>query len=310
MTETRDVAVVGGGAAGLSAALVLSRARRTVTVVDAGEPRNAPAAHMHNYLGREGTPPGEFLAIGRKEAESYGARIVDARVTGIERTGADGPFRLLLDGGDELWARRIVLATGLTDELADIPGLREGWGDYVLHCPYCHGYEVRDRPIGVLGTGPHAVRLALMLKKWSADLVHFPNGQEVTGEDRLRLEARGVQVVEGGIRGLVADGTGLRGVELDSGTVVPREAVFAPSTMVPSGELLDDLGCARDGDGSAATDPMGRTSVPGVWAAGVVVDPMAQVIVAASMGSRAAFAIDHDLIEEEVEQAVSEYRRR
>ncbi|MDA2809084.1 NAD(P)/FAD-dependent oxidoreductase [Nocardiopsis sp. RSe5-2] len=309
MTETRDVAVVGGGAAGLSAALVLSRARRTVTVVDAGEPRNAPAAHMHNYLGRDGTPPGEFLAIGRKEAESYGARIVDARVTGIERNGADGAFRLLLDDGAELWARRIILATGLRDELADIPGLREGWGDYVLHCPYCHGYEVRDRPIGVLGTGPHAVRLALMLKKWSADLVYFPHGQEVTGEDRLRLEARGVQVVEGGIRGLVAGGAGLTGVELDSGAVVPREAVFAPSTMRPSGELLDGLGCARDADGSAATDPMGRTSVPGVWAAGVVVDPMAQVIAAAAMGSRAASAVDHDLIEEEVEQAVSEYRR-
>lgn len=310
MTETRDVAVVGGGAAGLSAALVLGRARRTVTVVDAGEPRNAPAAHMHNYLGRDGTPPAEFLAIGRKEAEGYGARVVDARVERIERDGRDGPFRLLLDDGDVLEARRVIIATGLKDELADIPGLREGWGDYVLHCPYCHGYEVRDRPIGVLGTGPHAARQALMLKKWSADLVFFPHEQEVADEDRLRLEARGVRVVEGRIRGLVAGGAGLTGVELDSGAVVPREAVFAPSTMVPSGELLDGLGCARDEDASASTDAMGRTGVPGVWAAGVVVDPMAQVIAAASMGSRAAFAIDHDLIEEEVEQAVSDYRGR
>ncbi|WP_017540899.1 NAD(P)/FAD-dependent oxidoreductase [Nocardiopsis halophila] len=308
MTEIKDAAVVGGGAAGLSAALVLARALRSVAVVDAGEPRNAPAAHMHNYLGREGIPPQEFLAIGRKEAEGYGAEVIDARAVRAERAG-DG-FRVLLDGGGAVEARRLVIATGLRDELPELPGLREGWGRYVLHCPYCHGYEVRDRPIGVLGTGPYATMQALMLKKWSSDLVYFTHGQELGADDRLRLEARGVRLVEGRVRGLKAVDGELQEVELDDGTAVPRTAVFAPPTMVPSGTLLDDLGCARDEDGSAATDPMGRTSVPGVWAAGVVADPMAQVIVAASMGSRAAFAIDHDLINAEIDQAVAAHGDR
>jgi thioredoxin reductase len=143
-----DVVVVGGGAAGLSAALVLLRARRTVVLVDAGAPRNAPAAHMHGFLSRDGMPPRDLLTVGRAEVASYGGRLIDDTVVGIEPG-----FQVRLANAAHLRARRILVATGLSDELPDIPGVRERWGRDLLHCPYCHGYEVRDQPLGVLGVG-------------------------------------------------------------------------------------------------------------------------------------------------------------
>ena len=163
-----DVAIVGGGAAGLSAALVLARSRRRVVVLDAGSPRNAPAAHMHNFLSRDGTPPAELLAVGRAEVLGYGAEIVSATVAGVEATPTG--FGVTLDGGSSVAARRLLIATGLTDELPPVPGVRERWGRDVLHCPYCHGYEVRDQALGVLGTGPRSVHQALLVRQLSPDV--------------------------------------------------------------------------------------------------------------------------------------------
>ena len=171
-----DVAIVGGGAAGLSAALVLSRARRLVAVVDAGEPRNAPAAHMQGFLGSDGMPPRELLAAGRREVSSYGGDLIDGRVTRIEpSTSEDGNplFEVVLDDGPPLRARRLIVTTGLRDELPDVPGVRERWGRDVLHCPYCHGHEVRDQPLGVLGGRPEAVAHAHLVRQWSDDVVFF-----------------------------------------------------------------------------------------------------------------------------------------
>src|SRR5919107_1547066 len=171
MDERYDVVVVGGGAAGLSGALALSRARRKVLVVDAGQPRNAPAGHVHNYLGREGTPPGELLAIGREEVAGYGGEVVTGEVVGAERVG--DVFRVDLADGSHVQARRLLVTTGLTDELPDIPGVRELWGSDVLHCPYCHGWEVRDQPVGVIASGPMAVHQALLFRQLTADLTLF-----------------------------------------------------------------------------------------------------------------------------------------
>jgi thioredoxin reductase len=154
-----DIVVVGGGAAGLSAALVLVRARRTVAVVDAGTPRNAPAAHMHGFLTRDGMPPRELLAAGRAEVSGYGGRLIDDTVVAIEPG-----FHVRLASGVHLRTRRILVATGLRDELPDLPGVRERWGRDLLHCPYCHGYEVRDQPLGVLGGTPEAVQHALLVR--------------------------------------------------------------------------------------------------------------------------------------------------
>ena len=163
-----DVVVVGGGPAGLSAALVLGRARRRVAVVDAGAPRNAPAAHMHGYLSRDGLPPAELLAVGRAELTSYGVELIADHVV-----AADRGFVIRLGGGRVLTARRLLIATGIRDELPDIPGVRERWGRDLLHCPYCHGWEVRDQPLGVLGTQPAAAEHALLVRQWSADVIFF-----------------------------------------------------------------------------------------------------------------------------------------
>lgn len=301
-----DAVVVGAGAAGLNAALVLGRARRRVAVVDAGEPRNAPAAHMQGFLSRDGMPPAALLAVGREEVARYGVDLIDGRVEHVEHAGpAELGFVVHLAGGPVLHARRIVVATGLRDGLPDLPSLAERWGRDVLHCPYCHGWEVRDRPLGVLGTGPGAVNQALLLRGWSADVVLFAHTQELTGADRERCAARGVRVVEGRIVRVVADDGRLRGVELDTGQVVAREAVFVFPQPVPRDALLFGLDCARDDNGWVTTDRTGRTSVPGVWAVGNVVDPRAQVIVAAGMGAAAAFALDHDLVDEEIGRAVA-----
>ncbi|MFD9688601.1 NAD(P)/FAD-dependent oxidoreductase [Kitasatospora sp. NPDC059088] len=304
--EGYDAVVVGAGAAGLNAALVLGRARRRVAVVDAGEPRNAPAAHMHGFLSREGMPPAALLAVGREEVARYGVHLIDGRVEHVERAGPAEPgFVVRLAGGPVLHARRLVVATGLRDGLPDLPGLAERWGRDVLHCPYCHGWEVRDRPLGVLGTGPGAVNQALLLRQWSDDVVLLAHTLEPTAAERERLAARGVRVVEGRIVRVVADDGRLRGVELDTGRVVTREAVFVAPRPVPRDALLLGLDCARDDDGWVTTDRTGRTSVPGVWAVGNVADPRAQVVVAAGAGAAAAFVLDHDLVDEEIGRAVA-----
>ena len=306
MDDGFDVVVVGGGAAGLNAALVLARARRRVAVVDAGDPRNAPAAHMHGFLSRDGTPPAQLLEAGRAEVAGYGGELVADRVARI-----DEGFAVHLAGGRTLNARRVLVATGLRDELPDVPGLRERWARDVLHCPFCHGYEVRDQPIGVLsGLNPEvAVHLGLLLPQWSADVVFFPHTNALSEDERERLAARGVQVVDGEVAGLAVEGDNLRGVELADGRVVPRAALFVGPRFVPRDELLAGLGCATGDHGFVSIDPTGRTSVPGVWAAGNVVDPRAQVITAAGMGSVAAIALNADLLQEDVERAVVAHRR-
>ena len=299
-----DVIVIGGGAAGLSAALVLSRARRTVLVVDAGAPRNAPASHMHGYLSRDGMPPVELLAAGRNEVTGYGGEIVEGTVADLVRDGRSG-FWALLAGGQRISARRLVVTTGLHDELPDIPGLRDRWARDVLHCPYCHGYEVRDRQLGVLGGTPGAVRYAQIVRQWTHDLVYFTPPDILSASERTQLLARAIGVVEGTIEALVIDvADHLCGVQMRDGCVIPRAALFVPPRFVANNALLVSLGCDVDADGWIAVDNTGRTSVPGVWAAGNIVDPRAQVITAAGAGSAAAIALNADLVDDDVRNAV------
>jgi thioredoxin reductase len=299
-----DVVVIGGGAAGLSAALVLSRARRNVAVVDAGTPRNAPAAHMQGFLSRDGMPPSELLAAGRAEVAGYGTHIVAGTVTEI--TPKAGPrFQVVLADGQQLQARRVLVATGLRDELPEIPGVRERWGRDLLHCPYCHGYEVRDQPLGVLGGTPEAAQHALLVRQWSSDVVYFPHTDPVTDADREQLTARGVGIVDDRVARLVVDGDRLSGVELEDGSVVSRTAVFVRPRLVPHSDLLVGLDCAMKDSGWVDADPTGRTSTAGVWVAGNAGDPRAQVITAAGEGSAAAIAINADLVDDDVRHAVS-----
>ena len=297
-----DVVIIGGGAAGLSAALVLGRARRRVAVVDAGSPRNAPAAHMQGFLSRDGMPPSDFLAAGRAEIAGYGVALLDDRVLGI-----DPGFFIALAGGAVLTARRIVLATGVSDELPNIPGVRERWGRDLLHCPYCHGWEVRDQPLGVLGSHPGAVQHTHLVRQWSDNVVFFAHTHDVTETERTQLEARGVHVVDGAVARLVVQEDRLTGVELVDGRMIERAAVFVrPVNVAHAAGVVSSVGCDRDDAGFVTVDATGRTSVPGVWAAGNVVDPRAQVITAAGAGSAAAIAINADLVQDDVRRTIEE----
>ena len=309
LSHEYDVVVVGGGAAGLSAALVLSRARRRVAVIDAGKPRNAPAAHMHGYLGSDGLPPSTLLTVGRDEIARYGAHLVRGTVTEIAPLDADQRgFDVTVDDsfkdGQTVRARRVLVTTGLRDELPDIAGARERWGRDLLHCPYCHGYEVRDRAVGVLGGTPGAIDHAHLLRQWSDDVVFFAHGDPLAAADREALEARGVEVVEDLVVRLVTAGDRLTGVELESGRVVPLDAVFFRPVMTPNGALLDRLGCDADDNGWVVADGVGRTTIDGIWVAGNAANPRAQVITAAGEGSSAAIAINADLVDEDVAVAV------
>jgi thioredoxin reductase len=302
--DTYDVVVIGAGAAGLSAALVLGRARRSVAVVDGGAPRNAPAAHMQGFLSRDGMPPAELLRAGRSEVRRYGVELVDDHVVEV----ASG-FGVRLAGGDTLAARRLLFATGAMDDLPDIPGARERWGRDFLHCPYCHGWEVRDQPIGVLGTSPGSVGHAHLLRQWSEDIVYFAHTETVSTGDRASLRARGIRVVDGTVARFSIVGDRLDAVELTDGRRVPRAAVFMQPTLHgASADLAESLGCDVDESGFIRADATGRSSVPGVWVAGNASNPRAQVITAAGEGSAAAIALNADLVEEDVRQALHDAR--
>jgi len=304
--DTYDVVIVGGGAAGLSAALVLGRARRRVAVIDAGAPRNAPAAHMHGFLSRDGMPPASLLATGRAEVTGYGVELVSDQVLSI------GPgFVVRLASARTVTARRILLATGVGDELPGIPGVRERWGKDLLHCPYCHGWEVRDQPLGVLGGLPGSVQHALLVRQWSADVIFFSRTDDLTPAEQRQLASRGISVVSGEVARLVVDDDQLTGVELADGRVVVRAAVFVRPGNTPHDDgLLAGLGCDLNDAGFPVVDGTGLTSVPGVWAAGNAADPRAQAITSAGAGSAAAIAINADLVREDVEHAIADLAGR
>ncbi|SEG71004.1 Thioredoxin reductase [Thermomonospora echinospora] len=316
-----DVVVVGGGAAGLSGALTLARARRSVLVIDAAQPRNAPAGHVHGYLGHEGRPPAELLTVGRDEVTAYGGRIVNGEVVSAHalpgRDQEAGGFDVVLRDGTRHRARRLLVTTGLEDELPQLPGLAERWGRDVLHCPYCHGWEVRDGAVGVLGTSPFMAHQALLWRQWSERVTLFQHtAPEPTEEEREQLAARGVTVVTGRVESLQITGDRLTGVRLADGRTVPCEALVVSPNMTVRREMLASLGLRTtehlmNGHFMGhyfATDPTGATEVPGVWAAGNVADLTATVIGAAAAGMRAAVAINGDLISEDTRLAVAARR--
>ena len=300
-----DVVVVGGGAAGLSGALMLARARRSVLVVDAGEPRNAPAAGVHGFLTRDGTPPGELVAIGRDEVRRYGGRVMDGRA--VSAAKEDGGFTVTLDDGRVLTGRRLLVTTGLVDELPDIPGIRERWGKDVVHCPYCHGWEIRDRTVGVLATGPAAMHQTLLFRQWTPDvtlLLHTQPRPDAT--EMEQLEALDVKIVEGEVEALEPAGARLRG-----GEIVPLQALAVGPRFIARSGVLTTLGLVPTPHPFGefiAGDETGLTAVPGVWVAGNVSDLKAQVLASAASGAAAAVAINSDLIAEDTRRAVDARR--
>src|SRR6266487_5522874 len=242
--ENYDVVVVGGGAAGLSGAVALARSRRSVLVVDAGDPRNAPAGHVHNFLSRDGTPPSELYATGRAEVTGYGGRVETGRVTALARDGARFGVQISAEAGPRtVAARRLLVATGLRDVLPDVPGLAARWGIDVLHCPYCHGWEVRDQRIGILATGPAAVHQALLFRQLSPHVTVLAHtAPELAREQREQFAALGIAVIEGTVTGVETDDTATTGVRLADGTRVALDALIVAPRMTANAELLAPLG--------------------------------------------------------------------
>ncbi|MFI6578505.1 NAD(P)/FAD-dependent oxidoreductase [Nocardiopsis sp. NPDC050513] len=307
--ELWDAVVVGGGAAGLSAGVVLARARFATLVVDGGAPRNGPADHMHGYLTRDGMAPDQFAATGRAELVRYGGNHVRASVVDARRA-ADGTFGLRLGDRRALRARAVLVAAGMTDELPDIPGLAERWGSTVHHCPHCHGYEVRGRTVAVIGSARGAVsrHLAALMRRFSPSVTFCVNGVEVDPDERRRLTAYGVRLVDANVTRVVANSDAgsadTVAVELDDGGAVACAAVFVAPRPVPHDAVLTALGAARDPvSGLVAVDSSGATDVPGVWAAGNVVNPRAQVVTAAGAGSTAAIGMTGWLLERDLSAA-------
>ncbi|MDT0304997.1 NAD(P)/FAD-dependent oxidoreductase [Streptomonospora wellingtoniae] len=311
-----DVVVVGGGAAGLNGALMLARSRRTVAVIDAGAPRNAPAEGVHGLLARDGMAPGELLERGRAEVRHYGGHAVEGEVVGARRDGDGDGFTVGLADGRAVRARRILVAAGLIDELPDIPGLAERWGRDVVHCPYCHGWEVRDRAIGVLATGPMpmAVHQAHLFRQLSASVVLLTDGRPApSGEQAEELAARGIRVVEGEVAAVEAADDRIAGLRLADGTMVAREAVAVAPRMRARAGFLAGLGLHPVehpmGVGEhIPAEPDGRTEVEGVWVAGNTTDLSAQVGAAAAAGAAAGARINADLIAEDTRAALAAYR--
>lgn len=303
-----DVVVIGGGAAGLSAAVTLATARRSVLVVDAGRPRNAASSAVHGFLSRDGTSPSELLATGREELRTRGGEFTEGMA--FAASGTAGEFTVHLQDGRTLTTRRLLVASGFADELPEVAGLRERWGRDVVHCPYCHGWELRDRAIGVLATEPAAVQEALLFRQWSQNITLFQHTMpEPSALEFEQLAARSVAVVEGEVKALQIMEDALTGVTLESGRVIPCEALVVSPKPITESPLLQSLGLQQCGPAARSsqylkTDESGATAIAGVWAAGNITDPEAQVITAAASGAKAASAINADLVAEDTRQAV------
>jgi len=300
MSENRtlyDVVIVGGGPGGLAGALALGRARKRVLLCDAGPRRNAAATHLHNFVTRDGTPPDEFRAIGRDQLARYPN--VTVRDVGVEAiAGSRGAFRVGLTGGASVDARRVLLCTGMVDELLTIDGFRELWGHAIFQCPYCHGWEARDQPWGYLvlpATAAHLVPFAIQARSWTRDVTVYTNGAAIAHDARAPLEAAGIRIATPPISRLVGQGGRLEAVALGDGTTLACRALFAhpPQRQV---EVVRQLGVALDDDGYVKTDPVTReTSVRGIYAAGDLTSRMQGAIIAAATSGQAAAMINVEL---------------
>jgi thioredoxin reductase len=294
--ETFDAVVVGGGAAGLSAALALGRATRRVLLAACGPTRNAVAHAAHNVFTRDGTPPAELVRIGRAELAPYDVAIRDECATDIR---ADGNQYVVTVGSTQVRARGIVLAAGVRDIMPDIPGFQELWGSGVLHCPYCHGWEVARRPLGIYARGEDALHFAKLIRGWTDDLMLFTDGEPgLAAGDRQRIEANGIVIREERVQSLRGNGE-LEAVVLANGDVVPRAALFMRPKQELRTDLPNKLGCAINAQGRVEADALGRTNVPRVYVAGDMAPGHQAVPSAAATGAMAGAGLNMELLAED-----------
>lgn len=296
-----DVIIVGAGPAGLNAALILGRCRRAVLICDNGRPRNAASLALHGYLTRDGIDPREFRAIGREELRRYETvELRDVAATDAQ-CEAGGQFRVTLADGAVVRSRKLLVATGVCDNLPDIPGMQEMYGRSVFHCPYCDGWEIRDQPIAIYGKGDRGVGLALELTVWSRDLVLCTDGPgDMDHDDRARLARNDVAIREERVVSLEGRNGILERVLFAAGDPLPRRAMFFTAGQFQRSELAIRLGCEFNDKGTVRTGKYESTHLPGLYVAGDASRAVQWVIVAAAEGAEAAFAINTDLIKEDL----------
>ena len=294
-----EVIIIGGSYAGLAAALTLGRSRRRVLLLDAGQPCNRQTPQAHNFLTRDGEPPEQLRALARAQLRPYPTvQLLAGAATAA--TAEAGGFRIGTADGATYSARKLLLATGLHDELPALPGFAACWGISVLHCPYCHGYEVRDQPLAVLANGEVAFEFARLIHHWSPDLHLLTNGPAtLAAEQRAHLAARGIRVIETPLTVLEHAQGQLHHVGLADGSRLPLTALFARVPFRQASDLAARLGCELTEQGLLRTDDFGRTTVPGLFAAGDNSTLMRQVATAAANGSKAAAVLNHELIAED-----------
>lgn len=299
-----DVAIVGGGPAGLAAALALSRARKRVTLFDCWPPRNASATEVRGYVTQDGTPPVEMRRIAQEQLAAYDAFELreDTRVTNVRRRGAR--FVLEDSRGAHCEARRVMLCVGLVDRLPDLPGYRELWGTSLFQCPYCHGWEVRDRAWGYLANDAYCLAWAMRLRAWTKDLVVFTSGQfPVDSKQRRDLEKVGIRIEERRVVGLVAERGQLAALALEGNDALAREVLFVRPPQRQT-ELVYKLGVELASPDRVKIDDRYRTSIAGIHAAGDLVAHEHGALTAAASGAAAAHALDDELTIELVEAGV------
>ncbi|UOQ55687.1 NAD(P)/FAD-dependent oxidoreductase [Hymenobacter cellulosivorans] len=297
--QQAEVLIIGGSYAGLAAAMALGRARRRVIVLDSGRPCNQQTPHSHNFLTQDGETPEAIRSKARIQVLAYPTvTLLAGEAVAAARQGAG--FVVSTAAGETIEAGKLIFATGVRDLLPATPGFAEAWGISVLHCPYCHGYEVRDEPLGVLGNGDMGFEFARLIHHWSPKLTLFTNGPAtLTSEQTQRLHHHGIRIVEAEIQRLDHAAGYLRSVELATGAPVPLTALFARMPFELHCPLPLELGCTLTEMGHLQVDEMQRTSVPGIYAAGDATTPMRAVATAVAAGNKAGAMLNHELIGEQ-----------
>lgn len=297
-TDLYHVIIVGGGPAGLSAALLLGRCRRKVLVIDAGNPRNARSHAMHGFLSRDGTHPGEFLKMAREEVKRYGVKLHEGTVMCSNRQ--ENGFEVQLLDESKYYCRKLLLATGVVDRLPNLENIEDFYGRSVHHCPYCDGWEHSDEPIAVYGKGKGGTSLALTMRTWSRDILLCTDGNpKLSAADKLRLSREAIEVNIKPIRRLTGSGGKLASIVFEDGTEVPRRAMFFSTGNVQRSALPEGCGCALTPKGAIKTSRGQKSTVSGIWVCGDAAEDTQYVIVAAAEGAKAAMAINREIQNED-----------